>query len=235
MNSSAKKIYDCTNCLDCLHKAPYFNCLSEAEIEILNRDRYSVRYREGEMILKQGTTATHVLSLISGVVKLYIEGVGDRNLVLSLLSPWDLLGGPGIFTDRKIHYSAAAVSDVKVCFIEANNFKEVTDSNALFANQVIVHTSERTIDMYDKLISLTQKQMHGRMADGLLYLANGFYKSDSFCLQISRQDIADMTAMSKDSAIRILKEFERDGIIDLKGRELTILDMDHLYELSHKG
>ena len=89
--------------------------------------------------------------------------------------------------------------------------------------------------MYDKLISLTQKQMHGRMADGLLYLANGFYKSDSFCLQISRQDIADMTAMSKDSAIRILKEFERDGIIDLKGRELTILDMDHLYELSHKG
>ena len=235
MNSSAKKVYDCTNCQDCLHKAPYFDCLSEDEIVILNRDRYSVRYREGEMILKQGTTATHMLSLISGVVKLYIEGVGDRNLVLSLLSPWDLLGGPGVFTDRKIHYSAAAVSDVKVCFMDANNFKRITDSNAIFANQVIMHTSEREIEMYDKLISLTQKQMHGRMADGLLYLANGFYKSDSFCLQISRQDIADMTAMSKDSAIRILKEFERDGIISLNGRELTILDMDHLHELSHKG
>jgi CRP/FNR family transcriptional regulator len=44
-----------------------------------------------------------------------------------------------------------------------------------------------------------------------------------------------MTAMSKDSAIRILKEFERDGIISLKGRELSILDMDHLLELSFKG
>jgi CRP-like cAMP-binding protein len=235
MISSAKKIFECINCKDCLHKAPYFDSLSDSELDVLNGDRYSVRYREGEMILKQGTTATHVLSLISGVVKLYIEGVGDRNLVLGLLSPWALIGGPGVYTDRKIHYSAAAVSDVKVCFIDANHFKQVTDANARFANQIIVHTAERAIELYAKLISLTQKQMHGRMADGLLYLANGFYKSSSFCLQISRQDIADMTAMSKDSAIRILKEFERDGIISLNGRELTILDMDHLHELSHKG
>lgn len=235
MISSAKKIYNCTDCSDCLHRAPYFDGLSKEELEILNKDRYSVRYKEGEMILKQGTTATHVLSLIGGTVKLYIEGVGDRNLVLSLLSPWALIGGPGIYTDRRIHYSAAAVSEVTVCFIDANNFRKVTDNNARFANQVIIHTAERAIDLYKKLVSLTQKQMHGRMADGLLYLANGFYKSNSFCLQISRQDIADMTAMSKDSAIRILKEFERDGIISLNGRELEILDMDHLFELSHKG
>ena len=84
-------------------------------------------------------------------------------------------------------------------------------------------------------MSLTQKQMHRRIADGLLYLANGFYKSSSFCLQISRQDIADMTAMSKDSAIRILKEFERDGIISLNGRALEILDMKQLHNVSQRG
>ena len=218
-----------------MHKAPYFESLKEDELAIINKDRYSVRYRAGEMILKQGTTATHVISLIGGVVKLYIEGVGDRNLVLCLLSPWALIGGPGIYTDRRIHYSVAAVSDVTVCFIDANHFRQVADSNAKFANQIIIHTAERAIDMYNKLVSLTQKQMHGRMADGLIYLANGFYKSDSFCLQISRQDIADMTAMSKDSAIRILKEFERDGIISLNGREMCILNKDHLFELSQKG
>jgi CRP/FNR family transcriptional regulator len=173
--------------------------------------------------------------LINGAVKLYIEGVGDRNLVLGLLSPWALLGGPGVYTDRRIHYSAAAVSEVTICFIDANNFKQVSDNNARFAREIIIHTADRAIELYNKLISLTQKQMHGRMADGLIYLANGFYKSNSFCLQLSRQDLADMTAMSKDSAIRILKEFERDGIISLNGRELEILDMDHLFELSHKG
>jgi CRP/FNR family transcriptional regulator len=187
------------------------------------------------MILKQGTTATHVLSLVSGTVKLYIEGMNDRNLVLALLNPWALIGGPGIYTDRKIHYSVAALSDVTVCFIDTKHFKQVAESNATFANQIIIHTAERAIEMYHKLISLTQKQMHGRMADGLLYLANGFHKANSFSLQISRQDMADLTAMSKDSAIRILKEFERDGIISLNGRELEILDLEHLHELSQKG
>jgi len=235
MNSSAKILYECTECEDCMHKAPYFECLSEKDLEILNLDRFSVRYRQGEIILKQGTTATHVLSLVSGVVKVYIEGIADRNLFLSLLNPWALVGGPGIYTDRKAHYSAAAITDVNVCFIDANRFRKVSESNATFANQIITHTAERAIDLYGKLVSLTQKQMHGRIADGLLYLARDFYKSDSFCLQISRQDIADMTAMSKDSAIRILKEFERDGIIALNGRAMDILDMEHLKKVSQRG
>ncbi|MFC2116494.1 Crp/Fnr family transcriptional regulator [Bacteroidota bacterium] len=218
-----------------MHKAPFFDMLSKDELELINKDRYSVHYRQGEMILKQGTTATHVLSLVGGVVKLYIEGIGDRNLFLSLISPTVLFAGPGIYTDRRVHYSAAAVTDVKVCFIDSNHFRKILETNAKFAHQIIIRASERAIGMYDKIVSLTQKQMHGRMADGLLYLANGFYKSNSFCLQISRQDIADMTAMSKDSAIRILKEFERDSIIALNGRALEILDMDHLYEVSQRG
>jgi len=85
------------------------------------------------------------------------------------------------------------------------------------------------------MISLTQKQMHGRMADGLLYLSQDFFQSDNFKLHLSRQEIADLTAMSKDSAIRILKDFERDGLISLNGNELSILNMDQLRNISLKG
>ena len=89
--------------------------------------------------------------------------------------------------------------------------------------------------MFNKVVSLTQKQMHGRMADGLLYLANDFYRSSTFEVQLSRQEIGDLTAMSKDSAIRILKDFERDGIISLNGSMLTVMDMEQLYDISLKG
>jgi CRP/FNR family transcriptional regulator len=187
------------------------------------------------MILKQGTSATHVLSLVGGIVKIYIEGIGNKNLLLNLLESWALIGGPGVHVDHKIHYSVAALTDVTICFIDANHFKNVTEKNAAFANQLINHMSLRAVNMFNKLVSLTQKQMHGRMADGLLYLTNGFYKSDTFTMHLSRQDIADMTAMSKDSAIRILKEFERDGVISIDGRELKILDMLQLMEISQKG
>ncbi len=77
--------------------------------------------------------------------------------------------------------------------------------------------------------------MHGRMADGLLYLSKVFFENDTFKLHLSRQEIADLTAMSKDSAIRILKDFERDRLISLNGNELSILDTDQLQNISLKG
>jgi len=232
---SRTNVHGCEDCKDCLHKAPYFKILSDKEIELINKDRYSVRYKPGETVLKQGTSATHILSLISGVLKLYIEGVGEKNLLLGLQKPFALLGGPGIHTDRKIHYSVVALTEVSVCFIHIDRFDEVMRMNCKFSNQLIRHISLQAVDMFDKIISLTQKQMHGRMADGLIYLSQEFYKEDAFDMHLSRQDIADLTAMSKDSAIRILKDFERDGIINLSSSRLEILDREQLYDLSLRG
>lgn len=232
---SKKQIEGCDDCQECLNRAPYFQILSSEELEIINRERYSVRYKAGEMILKQGTSSTHVLSLIDGIVKIYIEGIGDRNLLLSLQKPWALMGGPGMHTDRRVHYSVSALTDVSICFIVLDNFNKVMTMNCRFANQLIGHVSKQSVILFDKMISLTQKQMHGRMADGLLYLSKDFFESESFKMHLSRQEIADLTAMSKDSAIRILKDFERDRLISLKGNELSILNMDQLQNISMKG
>ena len=230
-----KKVDFCTDCGDCTKRAPYFQTLSDKEIDILNRDRFSVRYKAGEMILKQGTHATHILSLVGGIVKMYIEGIDDRNLLLDIMSPWKLIADPGVYTDNKIHYSVSALTDATICYIDTRNFREIINNNPLFASQLISHISERALNMFQLVISLTQKQMHGRMADGLLYLSNRFYKSDTFTLHLSRQDLGDLTAMSKDSAIRILKEFERDGVISVNGKELKILAPVQLKEISEKG
>jgi CRP/FNR family transcriptional regulator len=218
-----------------MNRAPYFQILSNEELDVINENRYSVRYRAGEIILKQGTSATHILSLIDGVVKIYIEGMGEKNLLLSLQKPWALLGGPGVHTDRRVHYTVSALTAVSICFIDIENFKKVMHMNCRFANQLVGHISRQSVILFDKMVSLTQKQMHGRMADGLLYLSGDFYGSDSFELHLNRQEIADLTAMSKDSAIRILKDFERDGIISLNGNNLAIHDMDQLNDLSLKG
>ena len=232
---SKSPVEGCEDCEECMNRAPYFKILSQEELEVINKDRYSVRYKAGEMILKQGTSATHVLSLIDGMVKIYIEGIGDKNLLLSLLKPFALLGGPGIHTDRRVHYSVAALTGVSICFIDIDNFNKVMLMNSLFSSQLIGHISQQSVVLFDKMVSLTQKQMHGRMADGLLYLSNVFYGNDSFKMHLSRQEIADLTAMSKDSAIRILKDFERDKIIALDGNQLAVLDKRQLHDISLRG
>jgi CRP/FNR family transcriptional regulator len=85
------------------------------------------------------------------------------------------------------------------------------------------------------MVGLSQKQMHGRISDALIYLSETIYEGNSIGPEISRQDMAEYTSMSKDSAIRILKEFERDNIIVLNGRVIEILDNERLHAISQKG
>jgi len=212
-----------------------FKLLTAEETKIINEDRFEVQFKTGENIAKQGTKLTHIVNLTSGFVKIFIEGIYGRNLLLSLIGPYSIIGGPGLYTDGKFHFSITALEQTSVCFINAEHFKQVLDINKTFAAAFFKHLNGKQMMLFDKLVSLTQKQMHGKLADALLYLSEKIYMSADFELSINRQDLADMTAMSKDSAIRILKEFEKDGIILCKGRRISIPDVEALKEISYKG
>ena len=155
--------------------------------------------------------------------------------MLNLVTPFVILGGPGLFTDNRNHYTVTALEDSVVCFINADNFKKVLRSNPEFAEHFISQLNHKTIQTYEKILSLAQKQMHGKMADALIYLSQTVYGSLTFEIPLSRQDLADMTAMSKDSAIRILKEFERDEIALVNGKKVSITNIEALRELSERG
>lgn len=225
----------CVGCDKCNQKAPLFSTLTEEELRIMNGDRYSVRFHSGEVILKQGTRADYMVSLIDGFSKMYIEGYNERNLVLDFLIPWQMIGGPGAHSNGKHRYSVVAVKETLVCFLEVRNFKKVLAMNSDFAEKVLEYCANSYLRTLDRMVGLSHKQMHGRIADALIYLTNEIYKSDTIGPEISRQDMADYTSMTKDSAIRILKEFERDQIVVLDGRRIEVIDPERLYDISSKG
>ncbi len=225
----------CVGCENCKHQAPLFEALNETEMELINKDRYSVRFHEGEVILKQGTQASFFISVVEGFARMYIEGHNDRNLILDFIKPWRLVGGPGAQLNDKHKYSVVAVQETLVCFIDVTNFKKVLASNHSFADLFLSMCSGNYSRALDRMVGLSQKQMHGRISDALIYLSEEIYEDKTIGGEISRQDIADYTSMSKDSAIRILKEFERDGIIILNGRAIEILDKNRLHAISRKG
>ena len=204
-------------------------------MNLLNHDRYSVRFKEGEVIIKQGTRADYLISVIEGFAKIYIEGHNERNLILDYIKPWRLVGVPSIHTGDKHRYSVIAVQETLVCFIDVNNFRRIVASNGAFAEQVLINCSGNYLATLDRMVGLSQKQMHGRIADALIYLSEEIYKGSIIGGEISRQDMADYTSMSKDSAIRILKEFERDEIIILEGRNIEILSSERLHDISQRG
>jgi len=225
----------CVGCDKCNKKAPLFQTLTDEELKLVNRDRYSVRFHEGEVILKQGTQANYFISVIEGFAKMYIEGHNDRNLILDFIKPWKLVGGPGAHINDKHKYSVVAVQETLVCFIDIGHFKNALASNPKFSEQFLAMCIGNYSRALDRMVGLSQKQMHGRISDALIYLSEEIFEGNTVGGEISRQDIADYTSMSKDSAIRILKEFERDSIINLDGRLIEILDKERLHAISQKG
>lgn len=225
----------CEGCDQCNQKSQLFNCLSKEELQLINNDRYSVRFHPGEVILKQGTQASNLISVVEGFARKYIEGFNDRNLILDFLKPWQLVGAPGVHNGGKHSFSVVAIEETLVCFIDSGNFMKVLESNGQFARQYIKLCSGNYSRSLERMVSLSQKQMHGRIADALIYLSEEIYKSEVIGSEISRQDIADYTSMSKDSSIRILKEFERDSIILLEDRTIAILDSSRLHSISING
>ncbi|MEZ5149220.1 MAG: Crp/Fnr family transcriptional regulator [Bacteroidales bacterium] len=169
------------------------------------------------------------------MAKVYLEGHKGKNVILKILRPTELVGGPGFPVDYRHHFSVQAITEARACFIDIHDFEEMMNTNRQFSMEFVRHLNKATIHIYDKIQNLTQKQMHGRIAETLLYLCNNVYKNGNFETTLTRQDIADLSAMTKESAIRILKEFKDDGIIDYNSHTFNLLKPDQLEVISKTG
>ncbi|OQX77136.1 MAG: hypothetical protein B6D64_08720 [Bacteroidetes bacterium 4484_276] len=128
-----------------------------------------------------------------------------------------MFAGPGTFLDNRNYYSAIALEDTTVCFINTKNFRKCICTNPDFAEKFIEFVNLNAIFTFGRILDLTLKQMPGRVADALIYLSGKIYEGDSFNITLSRQDLADMTSLSKESFIRVLKGFKEEGIINMAG------------------
>jgi CRP/FNR family transcriptional regulator, polysaccharide utilization system transcription regulator len=226
---------DFPHCIDCDKKCNLFKTLTKEELELIYSNKTEVRFKPGEIIIKQGTTLTHAVAFMEGLAKIYLEGFNYKDLILKLQKPTELIAGPGMYVDGRHHFSMAALTNCTACYIDINIVKQLVRQNGLFAEGFMTEFAKRTVERFGKIRSITQKQMHGRIADAILYLSESVYNSLSFDFVISRQDLADMTALTKESAIRILKQFEREGIINLKGNSIEILNINTLRNISRTG
>lgn len=223
-----------SHCSKCNLKMNLFRFLDDEQLEIINKTRHEVRFHKGETIFKQGGPFTHIACLTTGLAKIYIENADKKNLILKILKPTEMVGGPGFNVDFRHHFSVSALVDSSACFIDVYAFKEMIEINSIFSAEFIKYLNQSTIMYYERMMSLTHKQMHGRIADALLYLAK-VYNNNDFETALSRQDIADLSAMTKESAIRICKEFKVDGIIDYTANKFKILNEDALRKVSRTG
>jgi len=224
----------CAECEHCFSNSSLFSLLNESEIELLNSTRVSVSFKRREMIYKQGMPLTHLVIIHKGFGKIYIEGPTGKNLILGFTKPYDLNGGIGVFIDHMHHSSLMASNDCETCLIDINSFNQVMESNKVFLSAYLKEYSERVLRTYRQFSILTQKNMQARMANVILYLSENI--SHSLSIQnVSKADLAEFTAMSRESAIRVMKEFRDEKYIEMEDQNIVILNEKALRNIAFYG
>ena len=188
-------------------------------------------YIHGEVIVKQGTIAPHIIYLKSGLVKLYLEHHNRKQPLC--IEKQGFIGLESMYNDKYFQYSVSALSDASVYLIELESFKEAIAKNASLGVQVIENINTRSMHLYERIITLTQKQAPGRVADIFLCLADRIFESDEYTLPCPRKDFAEMATISVESLSRILKDFKDEGIADIDGKTVRITNKEKLNMISN--
>ncbi|MBP5668001.1 MAG: Crp/Fnr family transcriptional regulator [Salinivirgaceae bacterium] len=208
--------------------------LTAEQMDMVQANSVALNYNKAEMICKQGAFASNVYFVEKGLMKAYKE-YKNGNLIMRFVKPGEIVGLSSLYNKGVYLYSVASVGASGVMSVTADVVKQLIRVNSDFAEMVIGKLNQVTVDEHERVISLTQKQLNGRIADAVLHFANNVYNADEFNLQLTRRDVADFCGMSTESAIRILKELHNDKIIKIDGKNLKIISKQLLQNVSEFG
>jgi CRP-like cAMP-binding protein len=233
--SPMKTILESDNDFICDIQAPCFQMLSPEEVTLVRASKTQVLFRKGDNLTKQGAFASYVLFIISGLARQYIEGDSNRSYNLRIITPGEFVGLSAVFTNNTFNYSSIAMTDCQVFLVEKDAIAKVVKQNGMFGFTMIKRYCEQNANLFDTLRTVMYKQMNGRIAETLLYI-DGFKNENLNIFQLlSRKDIADFAGISTESAVKLLKSFEKDGLIELNEKDIQVVNHNGLLEISKKG
>lgn len=219
----------------CDIQAPCFQMLSAEEAELVKASKTQVLFRKGDNLTKQGAFASYALFVINGLAKQYIEGEGGKSFNLRIIKPGEFVGLSAVFTKNTFNYSSVALTDCQVFLVEKETIASVIKQNGQFGFNMIKRYCEQNANMFDTLKTVLYKQMNGRMASTLLYIDLLKNENPEIFQLLSRKDLADFSGISTESAVKLLKSFEKDGLIELQEKDVYLLNYNELEEISKKG
>ncbi len=212
-----------------------FMHLSEDELAILNKKKTQVIYQKGETLFKQGAFAPYVWYVLEGLVKVYIQTGMRKQINVNVARTGDFIAFSSVFGNETHSYSAMALKDTRICMMDKDALREVLMSNSHFAMQITARNYRIENQLLEIIKNLSYKQMRGKLATALCYLSSEEFLSENIFTHLTRRDIADFAGITQESTVKFLKEFERENLLVLKGKDIKIKDKNKLALLSETG
>lgn len=223
------------NCKECNKSSKCFQYLYPDELEFINSRKTQITYLKGENIFKQGAFAPYILYVVDGLVRVFLQTGSTKQLNIRLTKQGEFMAFSSVFGDNIYNCSAVALKDSTICMIEKTALKQLLMKNADFAMRITSRNCRNEARYLDIIQNTSYKQMRGKLASALLYLSSEEFLEEDVFQYLTRQDIADFASVTIESAVKFIKEFEKEGILKLKGKDLKIIIKNKLEEIARKG
>lgn len=216
---------------DCQHCSKRFSsvfCKAEADsLSEISDNKVCSQYKKGQMIFNENGHPFGLFCINSGKIKISRNGDDGREIIVRLAKAGDIIGYKSLLSNQRYTASAVALDECSVCFIPKDLFIGVLkkDSSLSFELMSLMGTELRKAET--KLAHLAQKPVRERVAETLLFIKETYgLEEDGSTLnvQLSRDEIANIVGTATESTIRLLSEFKKEGIIELVGKKIKLID-----------
>lgn len=214
---------------------PFQHLITEEQKDRIVQSSSLVEYSRKEIIFSQGVNIDNIAFVLSGLVKISRELRKGKNIILRIAQPGTILGLSSVFSDEVFNYTASAIENVLIGYVNRKVLSDIVKDNGAFGFEITKQMGLDNAYITNRLSSLLYKQLPGRVSDIILYFAQDIYKSNTFNIPLTRQELAELAGTTKESLIRTLSEFNHDKIISLNRNTLSIISLNIIQTLSRLG
>lgn len=177
-------------------------------------------------MMQEGMRPTGVYCVNKGKAKLYKLGSNGREQIIRFIKPGDLIGYRSMLSGETISASIEALEDTHACFIPKNLLFQLIERNPKFSLNLMKLACHELGEAGKLITNLAQKSVRERLAEVLLIIKSNFGETEDGYLDISltREEISNMVGTATESVIRLLSDFNKEGLIEIKGRKLKLLN-----------
>lgn len=190
------------------------------------------RYDRGDLIFPESSDCRGMYVVGKGAVKIYKIGPDGREHVIHVAEPGDCFGEAALFLGHGYPAYAAAVKDSVVVILRKTPFLELLSTQPDLCFKLLGSMSVWAHRLVTKLELLTLRDASSRLAGYLLSKADGNGLID---LTIPKHTLAAQLDIASETLSRLLNRFEAQQLIEMTGRQITIVDEQMLQELAEMG
>jgi CheY-like chemotaxis protein len=206
------------------------NSLQELREEVKQYDQLT--FKAGETIYEEGKLGNHFFFVDKGVVKSHRMDEYGKELITSIYKEGDFFGNTSFKkTDAYSEY-ATAMEETRVYAVSKDELKHILMNNSNITLELIDVMGENIAGIKEQLLEMAYGSVRKKAARTILLFSQKIRRHPTQSIRISRSDLASVAGMASETLIRTLSDFKKEGLLEIEGRNIKLLNVEALKRIS---